>query len=74
MAVKVRPTKTARATILITTRPMLKVALSRAPRASRAVTATVISTAGRLMIPPACGPARISGGRLIPTLLSRPTM
>ena len=55
---------TARAISLNTTRIALSVALSRVPAISRPATMNVMTMAGRLMTPPACGPAARAAGRV----------
>ena len=48
----------------MTTSTMLSVALSRVPAISMPITASATSTAGRLMIPPPCGPTSSVGGQV----------
>ena len=56
-------TNTPSAMILTTTSTALSVALSLVPAISMPATTKVISTAGRLTMPPACGPAASASGR-----------
>ena len=66
-------TNIASAITLITTSTALTVALSRVPAISRPATTNTISTAGRLIKPPACGPAVNANGRSTPSPLRKPT-
>ena len=66
-------TKTTKAAILMTTRTAFRVALSLVPSSSRPVTTPMMATAGRLMIPPACGPAVRTAGRSTPRPVKNPT-
>ena len=58
---------------LMMTRMMLSVALSRVPAISMPAIASDTTTAGRLMMPPACGPASSISGRATPADCSQPT-
>ena len=66
-------TNTASAAIFTSTSTAFRVALSFVPSSSRPVTTPMIATAGRLMIPPACGPAVSAAGRSTPSPLRKAT-
>ena len=66
-------TNTTSAAILIRTSTAFSVALSLVPSRSRLVTTPMMATAGRLTIPPACGPATSAVGKSIPSPLRKPT-
>ena len=61
------------ATSLMITRMMFSVALSRVPAISMPITASATSTAGRLMMPPACGPTSSACGSSTPADWIQPT-
>ncbi len=66
-------TNTPSAMIFSTTSTALSVALSLVPAINRPATRKVIATAGRLTMPPACGPAMSACGNPTPNHCRKPT-
>ena len=66
-------TKIASAITFTTTSTAFKVALSRVPAMSMPATTNTMPTAGRLISPPACGPAVAHNGRSTPRPFRKPT-
>ena len=58
---------------LTPTRTLLTVTLSRTPRTSRQVRKSVMSTAGRLTMPPSAGTVVQAAGSSMPAVFRRPT-
>jgi len=65
-------TKTINATIFTTTSTAFSVALSRVPRMSNPATTKTMNTAGRLTMPPACGPPESAAGSPAPMPSRKP--